>query len=160
MSWYLLRAKPHQDVIADENLRRQGFICFRPKCRIESKLHGKLKIKEESLFPGYMFIRLLETDNWSPVRSTLGVNDIVRFGGRALPVAESVVEGIRERMQEMSVIRLFDAGDRVYIKSGVFEGLEAVYCCAEGRDRVVVLLDFLGYQQRVTVPTSLVSAGF
>lgn len=35
----------------------------------------------ESLFPGYLFIQLDQlNDNWHPIRSTRGVNQLVTFG--------------------------------------------------------------------------------
>lgn len=79
--WYLIQCKPRQDSRAEENLTRQDFKCYRPTHRVERVQRGRRTTSMESLFPGYLFIQLDQlNDNWHPIRSTRGVNQLVTFG--------------------------------------------------------------------------------
>lgn len=158
MKWYLLQAKPRQDAIAEENLRRQKYICYRPLCRVENNSTGRIIVREESLFPGYLFIRLGEDDNWSPIRSTIGVKALVRFGECALPVPDSLIAALVDREKVDGVLNLFEAGQKILIKDGAFAGLEAIFCCKIAKDRVLILLNILDRNQHVSVPASMIAA--
>ena len=76
--WYLLKTKVRQELRARDNLGNQGFDTYCPVFKQKSK--GT--IKEEILFPGYLFLLLdLEKDleKFHTIRSTRGVNEIVYF---------------------------------------------------------------------------------
>lgn len=159
MKWYLLQAKPRQDHIAEANLSRQQYECYRPMCRVEKKISGKLVVREESLFPGYMFVHLSEQDNWSPIRSTLGVKCLVRFGECPVPLPDMVVMQLKSRERiPQNIMPMFDAGAVVQIMEGVFAGMNAVYECKNGEERVVVLLKVLQQQQRLQLPAAAIAA--
>ena len=73
--------------------------------------------RQESLFPGYLFIRLNpRTDDWQPIRSTRGVSQIVRFNDQPLPVADDIIEALRERLATRPLAqaedRILPAGPR------------------------------------------------
>ncbi|WP_051786080.1 transcription termination/antitermination NusG family protein [Endozoicomonas numazuensis] len=75
--WYLLKTKPRQEQRAEENLEIQGFDVYCPFVKVRSK--GLLK--EEVLFPSYVFLYLdlKDLDRYHKIRSTRGVNEIVYF---------------------------------------------------------------------------------
>ena len=79
--WYAVQAKPRQENTAEENLRRQGFDTYLPKIQLRRRRRDKWTKVVEPLFPRYLFIHLEPgVDNWAPLRSTLGVSTVVRFG--------------------------------------------------------------------------------
>lgn len=156
MKWYLLQTKPRQDEVAERNLCRQNFECIRPLCFIEKLVYGKIVIKQESLFPGYMFVKLEDQQDWSPIRSTLGVRSLVRFGELPVIVPESIINELLERTSVSEVREIMKPGQQVIIESGIFAGLNAVFCCKSGGDRVMLLLDILQSRQKVSVPLSAV----
>ncbi|WP_252177995.1 transcription termination/antitermination NusG family protein [Endozoicomonas sp. 4G] len=77
--WYLLKAKPHQEQRARENLETQGFDTYCPIVKVRAK--AKDPLKEEALFPGYVFLYLdlKDLDRYHKIRSTRGVIEIVYF---------------------------------------------------------------------------------
>ena len=81
MSWYLVHTKPRQEQRASANLFNQGYVTWLPQLRVEKVRQRRLVVVDEPLFQRYLFIHLPPGINWSPVRSTLGVTTIVRFGG-------------------------------------------------------------------------------
>ena len=81
LAWYLLYSKPRQEGVAVENLKRQGYETYLPLIRTRRRRQGQYVSLVEPMFPRYLFIHLSDqTDNWGPIRSTLGVSGLVRFG--------------------------------------------------------------------------------
>lgn len=79
-NWYLLVTKPHKDAYAEEQLNNQGYTTYRPLINHKKKINSKIKAVESSLSPRYIFIELKKgVDDWSSIRSTRGVLNIVRF---------------------------------------------------------------------------------
>lgn len=75
--WYLLKSKSRQELRACENLENQGFDVYCPHVKVK---HRGV-IKEESLFPGYLFLYLdlRDLERYHKIRSTRGVSEIVYF---------------------------------------------------------------------------------
>lgn len=161
-AWYLLQCKPRQDARAEENLLRQGYPCFRPRLQREKISAGRMRKVEESLFPGYLFIQLDQQSNWAPLRSTRGVNRLVAFNGYPLPVADRLIEQLRERSRELGKqpeVPLLQLGEKVRITAGPFAELEAIFHGMDGRERAMLLLNLLNRQQLVQIPlTSIAKA--
>lgn len=164
--WYVIQAKPRHEVTAEENLQRQGFEVYLPRLITPRRRRGKWQDAVEPLFPRYLFIHLeMGVDNTSTIRSTKGVARIVRFGEYPIPLPEGFVEFLRahedpERGAQVPDRPQFQAGDRVRILAGPFAGLEGIYSEPRGDQRVVVLLDLLGKQNRVAIERDhLISAG-
>ncbi len=157
LNWYLLLCKPRQDARAEENLLRQGYSCFRPLLYREKLSGGRIRKVEESLFPGYLFIQLSAQDNWTPLRSTRGVNRLVAFNGYPLPVSAKLVEQLRLRSQQVAVqtaVPALQAGEKVRITEGPFAELEAIFHSMDGLQRAVLLLNMLNRQQTIRLPLS------
>ncbi len=153
-TWYLVQSKPRNEARALENLLRQGYETYLPLMAVERLQRGKLHHTMEPLFPRYLFLHLEEgNDNWGPIRSTLGVAGMVRFGLAYATVSEAVIELLRERTQEIKKT-LFETGDSVRVVSGPLIGLEGVFEIADGEQRSFVLLEFMQKQQRISVSTA------
>lgn len=153
-AWYLVQSKPRNEARALENLVRQGYETYLPLMEVERLQRGKLLKKMEPLFPRYLFLHLEEgNDNWGPIRSTMGVAGLVRFGQAYAVVSEEVVAAVRERTQDIKK-SLFESGDSVRVVSGPLLGLEGVFEITDGEQRSFVLLEFMQKQQRVSVSTA------
>ncbi len=102
--WYLIYTKPHKEQVARENLERQGYDTYLPMARIRRRRLGKGANRIEPLFPRYLFIKLdTQTDNWSPIRSTLGVSNLVKFGMHPSIVPEALIELLDEGCDEEGI---------------------------------------------------------
>lgn len=150
-SWYLVHCKPRQDARAEENLLRQGYICYRPQHNCERIVRGRRQINAESLFPGYLFIQLADDANWAPLRSTRGVNRVVGFGGMPLCLDNSLITHLQQRTTAL-IKPALKAGDSVHITEGGFAELDAIFVAMEGERRVILLLDLLNRQQQISMP--------
>jgi transcription antitermination factor NusG len=102
----------------------------------------------EALFPGYLFARF---DRWlfqKAVAYSRGVTTIVRFGDEIARVPDEAIAILRAQMGDAEC-RIIDPdlreGDRVVVAHGLFRGLSSIVTCVmPARDRVRILLEFLG----------------
>lgn len=146
LSWYLVHTKPRQEDIALANLQRQGYECYLPQMRIERIRRRKAEVTTEPMFPRYLFIRLDSSDqgkSWSPIRSTLGVSQLVHFGARAAKVDDTLVDLLRQREQSLPTEAMFHSGDSVVIADGPFAGIDAIYQTTDAERRAFILLEIL-----------------
>lgn len=146
LAWYLIHTKPRQEALALTNLSRQGFECYMPMLRLQKIRQRKTALVAEAMFPRYLFIRLDTSgsgQSWSPIRSTLGVNQLVRFGGQPAKVDGQLIDLIRSREQGTHAQPLFSAGDNVTVADGPFAGLEAIYQTTDAESRSMILLNIL-----------------
>jgi transcriptional antiterminator RfaH len=108
----------------------------------------------EPMFPRYLFIHLdSQHDDWGPIRSTLGVTALVRFGQFPTPVPGDLISNLKQRADDEGIQQLpeyaYRPGESLRIADGVMAGFEAIYLARSAKDRVLVLLEILGQQARV-----------
>lgn len=156
MVWFLVRSKPRQEAVALANLARQGFESYLPLFAAEKLVRRKSTVVQEPMFARYLFVRLDTTgqgQSWSPIRSTVGVSELVCFGSRPARVDDALIATLREReiAQQASPTTLFAHGDNVRITEGAFAGLEAIYQMNDAEGRAMVLLDLLSKPVAMTL---------
>lgn len=150
-SWYVIQCKAKESFRAAENLQNQGFEVFHPSIEVEKIRAGKLKLVEEPLFPYYLFIQLSDVaDNWRPIRSTRGVLKLLAFGCSPVKIPTRLIAQLKQRIQPTPE-KLFKVGDQVLIDEGPFKGLKAIFASQQGDERVILLLNLLQQQQRITL---------
>jgi transcriptional antiterminator RfaH len=114
------------------------------------------------LFPGYTFVLIAERGWWT-ARGTIGVRSIVGSHiGEPARVPDSVIGGLRAR-EKNGLIQLpskpgLRRGDQVKILTGPFANQLALFDGMKGSERVMVLLQLLGAQQRVELPKAAITA--
>jgi transcriptional antiterminator RfaH len=113
----------------------------------------------EPLFPGYLFARFPLATSARLVNHAPGVHSIVHFGSQWPSIPDSVLEDLRAHVGRDDLLVIPDAvtpGDQVLISGGVFNNLTAVVTrVMPSRERVEVLLDFLGRQSLAHIPAAL-----
>ena len=146
--WYLIKTKPRQENTAIINLENQEYTTYCPIFKVNKK--------NVVVFPGYIFIQLdKDTQNWSPIRSTKGVINFVRFGLNFAQVPEHIIEFIKTNelntAEKLKNINKFKSGDKVQITDGVFKNCVAIFKSFKSDERVILLMNLLGQQQMITI---------
>lgn len=154
--WYAVKTRPRQERIALRNLENQGFSAYLPHLWLNRRHRGQWQWHQEVLFPGYLFIRVdMASQNVAPVRSTLGVIGLVRFGDHLVSIDEGVIQHLRtqEAIQatQSPASPQFKPGDRLTITDGPMAGISAVFQMEKSIDRVMVLVNILGGTKPVAV---------
>ena len=91
---------------------------------------GKKVEKMKNLFPGYLFVEMIMTDEaWYIVRNTPGVTGFIGSSGggaKPFPVSPEEIESILRRLglSDKKLVVQFKVGDTVKILSGPFLGVE------------------------------------
>jgi transcriptional antiterminator RfaH len=152
-SWYLVYTKPNQEIVAQQQLEQQGYATYLPMIMNAKRCNGRRRYVKEPFFPRYLFIHLDQTtDNWAPIRSTIGVSTLVRFGMLPVPVSNEIIETIRERENPEGLHQVDDeikSGDNVRVLDGPMMGLEGVFVAKTSEQRVMLLLELMGKTTRV-----------
>mgnify|MGYP000529931269 CR=1 FL=1 len=152
--WYAVYCKPKEDERAELHLNRQSFEVFRPKHWVRRKRRGQMTTLIESLFPRYLFIHLDDVaENWAPIRSTRGVAGLVSWGSTIPSLPDPVINCLLDNVDDDGCIPTppadYKAGDKLAIKSGPFAGYEGLFYARRDEERVMLLLEVMGQQQRV-----------
>lgn len=88
-----------------------------PMEEVVEEKDGKRKVTLKKVFPGYVLIKMLMTDeSWYVVRNTRGVTGFVGPGSKPVPLTDEETQsmGIKERPVEVDV----EIGENVKIISG------------------------------------------
>ena len=120
--------------------------------RIKIK-NGKRKIVTEKIFPGYVLVEMIVTDDsWYVVRNTPNVTGFVGSGTTPTPISEEEVKQLLQRMgvEEPKYKIDVEAGSPVRITDGPFKDFEGkVSEVDEGRGKVKVLVSMFGRETPV-----------
>ena len=108
--------------------------------------NGKRKTVEEKIFPGYVLVEMIVTDDsWYVVRNTPNVTGFIGTGTTPTPIAEEEITSLQKRMgvNEPEYKLDVEVGSPVIITDGPFKGQEgkASEIDAErGKIKVLVML--------------------
>lgn len=115
--------------------------------------NGKRKVVEEKIFPGYVLVDMIVTDDsWYVVRNTPNVTGFVGAGTTPTPVGEQEMKTIKKRMGVEEPTYKIDvlAGDAVKINDGPFKDFEGkVSETDEEKGKVKVLVSVFGRETPV-----------
>jgi transcriptional antiterminator RfaH len=156
-AWFCVRSQPKHEHIAAAHLARElDLEIYLPRIRFKRATRRGPVWFTEALFPGYLFARFDLAAGLRRVCHARGVRGVVHFGHRWPVVPEAVVEELRLTLGRDAVHVIRDdlqPGEAVQIAGGVFHGLRAVVTrVMPSRERVAVLLEFLGRQTTVELP--------
>lgn len=153
-NWYLIYSKSRQEQRAQQHLANQGFESFAPQITVKKIRAGKTVQLTEPLFPRYIFLKCPQTPNLSTIRSTRGVAGLVRFGDTLATVPSSLIHCLLKNqlvLQQQLPAQPFQPGDKLEILNGPFASLNAVFQQADGEQRSIILLNFLGQQLQLSL---------
>jgi transcriptional antiterminator RfaH len=154
--WYCVRCQRKREAVAAAHLRGFGDVeVFNPFLRFRRATARGPAWVTEPLFPNYLFARFQLKTGLAKVRSARGVAGMVHFGDHHPRVPDETIEEMRRLFGGRELLVSPGepvAGASVELAGGVFHGLEAVICrVLPARERVNVLLDFMGRQTMVEV---------
>ena len=159
-AWFCVRTLPKQEHIAAAQLRHQGSALevFLPRIRYQRTTRRGPAWVTEALFLNYLFARFELAGHLRRVQAARGVREVVHFGTRWPAIPETAIAELRAAMGDdevKMVVQDLLPGDEVEIADGAFFGLPAVVTrIMPGRQRVAVLMEFLGRQTTVELHTN------
>lgn len=120
------------------------------KIRIKN---GKRKVVEEKIFPGYVLVEMVVTDeSWYVVRNTPNVTGFIGTGTIPTPISEKEVKELQKRIgvEEPKYKVDVSEGSPVRIIDGPFKNLEGkVTNVDESKGKIKVLVSMFGRETPV-----------
>lgn len=114
---------------------------------------GKRKVIEEKIFPGYVLVQMLVTeDSWYVVRNTPNVTGFVGSDTVPVPLSEKEVKELKKRMgkDEPDYDIDISVGDPVKVNDGPFKNFEGkVEAVDKDRGKIKVLVNMFSRETPV-----------
>lgn len=114
---------------------------------------GKKKITKRKIFPGYVLVEMIMTDDsWYVVRNTPGVTGFVGSGAKPIPLDEDESRKIIRTMgmEEPRMKVDFNVGEHVRVISGPFENFDGtIEEIILERNKLRVLISMFGRETPV-----------
>ena len=153
-SWYCIQTKVGAEDLAKRNLERQGYEVYLPLAPSDQR--KKTKKQFIPLFPSYAFLHLsIVDDDWSPIRSTIGVRKLIRYGEFPAVAPDEVIADLQKRENGAGIhdylTHEYQKGDEIEFEHHYLQYIKAIFQAQKGKDRVYILMDILGQQAEVEV---------
>mgnify|MGYP003336268046 CR=1 FL=1 len=148
--WLVASYKVNEIKKVEINLQNQKFEYYLPKI-ITKKINSYPK--EELLFPGYIFVNT-SFENYSALKYTIGIKNIIKFGDNIACLSYDEIEAMQmaeETSKINPVASQIKIGQEVIIAKGSLAGSIVKVCSLPSKERVGILLSFLGSVRRVTI---------
>jgi len=156
-NWYVLHTySGYEDAVA-KNLKQRIeslgmedkiFNVLVPKEKKIKIKNGKRKVIEEKIYPGYVLVEMVVTDDsWYVVRNTPNVTGFVGAGTTPVPVSLPEIENLQKRIkgEEPQYKIEVRPGDLVKITDGPFKDFDGkISDVDEERGKVKVLVNIFG----------------
>ena len=148
--WLIALYKINEVKRVEANLSSQKFKYYLPKITT-TKTNSNPKV--EVLFPGYIFINT-SPENYSVLKYTKGIKDILKFGDQISSLSSDEIKAMQmvEKTSKSSpLLRQLKIGQDAFVKKGSLKGNIVKICSLPSKDRVGILLHFLGSVRRVLI---------
>ena len=110
--------------------------------------NGKRKVIEEKIYPGYVIVEMIVTDDsWYVVRNTPNVTGFVGAGTTPIPVSPQEIDNLKKRMgvEEPKFKIDVKINDPIKITDGPFKDFDGkISEVDEERGKVKVLINMFG----------------
>lgn len=160
--WYVLHTYSGLEEAVERNLKQRiesmdmedkifgVLVPTEKKIRIKN---GKRKIVEEKIYPGYVLVEMIVTDeSWYVVRNTPHVTGFVGSGTTPTPISDVEIKALQKRMgvdepeYQIDVVK----GDPIRIVDGPFKNMEGkITEIDETRGKIKVLISMFGRETPV-----------
>ncbi len=160
--WYVLHTYSGYEENVEKNLKQRiesmdmEDKIFNILIPIEKKIkikNGKRKVIEEKIFPGYVMVEMMVTDeSWYVVRNTPNVTGFIGTGTIPTPISDKEIKDLQKRMgvEEPKFKIDVSVGSPVKITDGPFKNLEGkITNIDEAKGKVKVLVSMFGRETPV-----------
>lgn len=163
-NWYVLHTYPGEEEAVARNLKQRIeslgmedkiFNVLVPKEKKIKIKNGKRKTLEERIYPGYVFVEMVVTDDsWYVARNTPRVTGFIGAGTTPIPVSQTEVDILKKRIGVESPQYTIDVslGGLVKITDGPFKDFEGkISGIDQDRGKLKVLINIFGRDTPVEV---------
>lgn len=163
-NWYAIHTySGYEDQVAETlkeridslGMQNKIFNILVPKEKEIEIKSGKRKVVEKRIFPGYVLVDMIITDDsWYVVRNTPNVTGFIGFGTSPSAVSKEEIKIVKKKMGvvEPKYKINFKIGENIKITDGPFTGMEgAVDEIDQDRGKIKVLVSMFGRETPVNL---------
>ncbi|MBP9764325.1 MAG: transcriptional activator RfaH [Gammaproteobacteria bacterium] len=164
ISWYVAHTQPLKEQKAELHLLEQGFEVYLPRFKKMRRHARKVDEVIVPLFPRYLFVGMnLEAALWRSVNGTPGVSYLLMNQERPALISSSIIDDLKaqesaEGLVSVGSLFVFAKGDKVRILEGTFKDHTAIFEKLDDKQRVHLLLSFMGRETKFSLPIYAVEA--
>ena len=162
--WYVVHTQPGSEILAQGQLENQEFRTYFPRY-LKTVRHARSeKHVIAPLFPRYIFVEIdMKQQRWRSINGTRGVSYLLTMGERPSAVPNGVVEEIMARESDDRLITVseeipYKTGEIIEITSGALADHVGNFLRMDKQKRIVILLELLGRNVEVRLPSDTVRA--
>jgi transcription termination/antitermination protein NusG len=144
-SWFAVQVTPRHEKRVDTILQQQNYGHFLPMRRTRRKWSDRVKVIEQPLFPGYVFVRT-QSCSVGKIHRIPGFIRVVSFGGRPCSVPDIQIEALQriiDSKRDIFPIQYLAVGQKVQIVTGPLSGLIGIISHYKNCGRLVVSVDLI-----------------
>src|SRR5215831_1701251 len=160
MFWACAQLEPFRERLAMHTLGLAGYEVYCPRLKEQVRIRGRKVVRTPPLFPGYAFVLVVSA--WWSARWSAGVCGLIMDGEQPAKVPDQVIAEIRSRerngLVELVRPRGLRPGTRVRVISGPLSERIGMLAVLRPHERVIVLLNLLGGDQRVDLAMNAIEA--
>lgn len=159
--WYAVYTRSRHEKHVEHELSRKGLETFLPLRRVTRNWSDRRKIIEEPLFRGYLFVHLSIRERLAVLKTGGIVGFVGPSQSKPIEVPESEISAVRRLVEEDMQIDPFPylkEGERVYIRSGPFKGIEGFIIRKDKHCRLVISLNLLMQSLSIQVDSACVES--
>jgi transcriptional antiterminator RfaH len=156
INWFAIHAKNSREDVAATYVSLMGLEVFLPKIKQPAMVWGKPQFVLKPLFQNYLFARFCPAKYLHLVQYARGVRSVVSAGDLPLPVNDTDIGLIRDRISADGTIDMnpkrIQPGQKVAVKAGPLKGIHGVFEREiNDRERVLLLLDAVHHHAHVLI---------
>jgi transcriptional antiterminator RfaH len=162
--WFVVHTQPQKELFAAQELSKQGFEAYYPKFEKTRRHARRTDVIIRPLFPRYIFVNFdRDATPWRCINGTRGVAYILTNNGKPASIPASIIQDMKSQettsgLVPVEALSLFTVNEKVRIVDGALEGYSATVIALSDKQRVQLLIDFMGRQLQVGFPLHMIEA--
>lgn len=156
--WFAIYSAFKKEKFAKNLLEKKGIETYLPLQKVVRKYKSKVKKLEIPLINCYLFVRITKQD-YVKVLETDYISRFIKIGKDLIAIPDAEIEIMQRVLGENVKVEVeqsqFYQGDDVVITQGNLMGLTGKLVKFQGKEKVIVQLNTIGYSLQIEMDKSL-----
>jgi transcriptional antiterminator RfaH len=157
--WFAVRTRSKCEKMVCDALQRKKIHAYVPLQQTTRRYTRKIKHYNKPLITCYIFVKIVKAE-YVPVLETENVAGFIKFDRNLLSIPEEEINLLRRIVMEPDIELeampgAFDVGDPVSITAGPLTGMSGLVVKVEGRRKLQIELQKMGYSLLLTIDAVL-----
>lgn len=156
--WFAVYTRSKSEKVVKQLLDAKGIENYLPLLKVTRRYTRKIKHLQLPLISCYIFVKIVK-DQYVPVLETENVVKFIRFAKNLIAIPEEEINIMRRVVGEATDVQaelgILQEGDLVEIVSGRLTGIKGRLVEKQGKKKMVVALENIGYSLSMTIDANL-----